>query len=186
MDHLLPVVNDPEFSHGLIPIKTKALILCMQFAQKILKKVYSVQDRKVPGGCDLLIFENHLDNKAATWHIILKAETAGGPESYDEILQKLEGSVRDATVHSAGWTYLIAAKGATCMAWRYRSDVSKVQPMQVLDGSVNIDTLSVRGDTTRPLSKEYAISNPVDQREIVTLLDYIRDNPNPGPTSAPK
>ena len=127
------------------------------------------------GFTDLLVTRNnHLANPPnVKWQIIFEGK-AGNGMNFQNTLIQLNGYAQQVW-GQGGWCYLIAARGGDCMFWRYqRNSLWHIQPMGT-NAAGNVAFLTQQPQIPLPLSQPYDIVN--DQAIILTMLTYIRNNP---------
>ncbi|EDQ99499.1 uncharacterized protein LACBIDRAFT_334996 [Laccaria bicolor S238N-H82] len=126
------------------------------------------------GFTDLLVTRNnHVIPPTVKWQIIFEGK-AGNGMNYQNTLNQLDGYAQQVQ-GGGGWCYLIAAKGGTCMFWKWvKNSLWHVQPMGI-NAAGNVAFLTQQPQIPLPVSQEYDIVN--DQAEILTMLNYITANP---------
>ena len=125
------------------------------------------------GFTDLLVTRNnHLANPPdVKWQIIFEGK-AGNGDNYLSTLNQLNDYAKQ-VFGQGGWCYLIAARGRTCMFWRYQKNTQwNIQPMSV--NGANVAFTQAQQIPWLPLSHQYDIVD--DQAEVLIMLTYITNN----------
>ena len=154
----------------------KHRILNTHFQAEISTLQYSINPEVhlASGFTDLLVTLNDFNPPSVYWQIIFEGK-AGNGMNYANTLNQLDGYAQE-VYGQRGWCYLIAARGRTCMFWRYQKwHMCPIQPMGV-DPNGNVAFITQARQIPLPLSEEYDLIN--DQNIIATLLQYITNNPH--------